>query len=256
MRWLEIAKTEVLEHRRQPWMIGVLALNYVVLIALFGAGFVLLDGAARDPDAMAALAAQSEGAGVEIDTIVQLAVSTFGSLVFTNLSVFVAITAGYSVLHDRSQGTLPFLMLAPITRRTLLVGKLFGAMAIPFAMHIVFVGASAALFGGIALLEPYAASFGGDPAWWVAFLLGAPAAAAFVGALGTVISSLSSDVRTSTQSTSFFVGLLALAIGYVLVDAIGQGVELQLAFAAGCLVLAASSLELGARIIGRDLGAS
>ena len=101
-----------------------------------------------------------------------------------------------------------------------------------------------------------AASFGGGSAWWAAFLVGAPASAAFVGALGTVISSLSSDVRTSTQSTSFFVGLLSLAIGYVLVDAIGEGVELQLAFAAGCLLLAALTLEIGARIISRDLGAS
>jgi hypothetical protein len=147
-------------------------------------------------------------------------------------------------------------MLAPITRRTLLVGKLAGAMAIPFVLHVVFVGASAVFFGGIEVLEPHAASFGGDPAWWVAFLVGAPAAAAFVGALGTVISSLSSDVRTSTQSTSFFVGLLSLVIGYVLVDAIGEGVELQLAFAAGCLVLAVLTLEIGARIISRDLGAS
>ena len=50
---------------------------------------------------------------------------------------------------------------------------------------------------------------------WVAFLVGAPASAAFVGALGTVISALSRDVRTSMQYTSFFIGLLSLGIGFM-----------------------------------------
>jgi hypothetical protein len=85
--------------------------------------------------------------------------------------------------------------------------------------------------------------------------MGAPAAAAFVGALGTVISARSRDVRTSMQFTSFFIGVLSLGIGYVLVDGIAQGVGPQVAFAAGCLIAALTTLVVGARLLSTDVTA-
>src|SRR5690606_18265352 len=117
-------------------------------------------------------------------------------------------------------------------------------------------GTSSLVFGRLDLLAPYAPKLGASPAWWVAFLVGAPASAALVGALGTVISSLSNDVRTSMQSTSFFIGLLSLGIGFTLVDGVAQGIELQLAFAAGCLIAAGLTFMAGARIISRDIAPS
>jgi hypothetical protein len=103
------------------------------------------------------------------------------------------------------------------------------------------------------VLAPYGHKFGRAPAWWVAFLVGAPASAAFVGSLGTVISALSRDIRTSMQYTSFFIGLLSLGIGAVLVDGIPKGVTLQLVYAGGCLVLTALTLLVGARQISQDV---
>lgn len=47
-RLLRIAHTEVLEHRRQPWMIFILAANYALWIAIFGTLFLLLDGLTGD----------------------------------------------------------------------------------------------------------------------------------------------------------------------------------------------------------------
>ena len=251
--WVRIARTEVLEHRRQPSMLFILAANYLVWVVAFGVVFALFDRTTRDPDAMALLDEQLEAAGIEPGTMLQLGVSTFGSLLFTNLPLFVAITSGYSVLHDRTCGTMPFLMLAPLSRLELLWGKLCGAMAFPLVFHLVFVGASTLLLGRLEALAPFAPALGASPAWWVAFLVGAPASAMLVGALGTVISSLSSDVRTSMQYTSFFIGLLSLGIGFALVDGISQGIGLQLVFAAGCLVLAGLTLLAGARIISRDV---
>ncbi len=251
--WRRLAATEILEQRRQPAMLFILMANYVLWLAVFGAGFWFLGAALEDPARREALEAQLATSGVELEAMLLVAVSTFGSLTFTNLPLYVAILSGYSVLHDRQVGTLPFLMLAPITRRELLVGKLAGAMAIPLAIHVVFVGVSCALLGRLPLLEGFPL-FGWSDAWWLAFLLGAPAAAALVGALGTVISALSSDVRTSMQYTSFFIGLLSLGIGYALVDGLGEGAAFELAFAAGCIVLAAVALEIGARIISRDVG--
>jgi ABC-type transport system involved in multi-copper enzyme maturation permease subunit len=196
------------------------------------------------------------GFGVEFNAFLQVATSTFGSLSFTNLPLYVAIMSGTSVLHDRECGAMPFLMLAPVTRQQLLAGKLAGAMAIPLVFHLLFVGTSSVCFGQLDSLAPYAHKFGASPAWWFAFLVGAPASAAFVGALGTVISALSRDVRTSMQYTSFFIGLLSLGIGFVLVDCISKGLLLQLVYASGCIVASALTLLLGARLISRDITVS
>lgn len=252
-RLLRIARTEVLEHRRQPWMIFILAANYALWIGIFGTLFLLLDGLTGDPETLEPLKRQLAGLGMEFDAFLQLATSTFGSLSFTNLPLFVAIMSGTSVLHDRECGTMPFLMLAPVTRLQLLVGKLAGAMEIPLVCHLLFVGSSSLFLGRLQSLATFAHKFGASPAWWVAFLLGAPASAAFVGALGTVISALSRDVRTSMQYTSFFIGLLSLGFGFVLVDGITHGPWVQLAFALGCLAAAAVTLVIGARLISRDV---
>jgi len=255
-RFFRIARTEVLEHSRQPWMIFILAANYALWICIFGVFFLIFDRVSSQAETLAALKQQTAGFGVELDAMLQVATSTFGSLIFTNLPLYVAIMCGTSVLHDRECGTMPFLMLAPVTRRQLLVGKLAGAMAIPLVFHLLFVGTSSLLLGRLESLAPFAAKFGASPAWWLALLVGAPASAAFVGALGTVISALSRDMRTSMQYTSFFIGLLSLGIGFVLVDGIAKGMLLQLVFAGGCIVATAVTLLVGARLISQDVTAA
>ncbi len=250
---LRIAKTEVLEHLRQPWMIFIIAANYAFWISVFGILFLFIERLSGRPSAFMAFKQQLSAVGVEFDVVMQLATSTFGSLCFTNFPLFVAITSGTSVLHDRECGTMPFLMLASITRRQLLVGKLAGAVAIPFVFHVLFVGTSSLLLGRLESLAPFAGKFGGSPAWWVAFLAGAPASAVFVGAMGTVISALSRDIRTSMQFTSFFIGILSLCIGFVLVDGIAQGIALQMTYAVCCIIAGALILLFGARLISRDV---
>jgi ABC-type transport system involved in multi-copper enzyme maturation permease subunit len=250
---LRIARTEVLEHRRQPWMIFILVASYALWVLIFGAFFLILDWVATQPEVLEALNRQLGGFGVQLDAFMKLATSTFGSLMFTNLPLFVAIMSGTSVLHDRESGTMPFLMLAPLTRRRLLMGKLAGAMAIPLVLHLLFVGSSSLLLGRLSSLAPHAHKLGAAPAWWVAYLVGAPASAAFVGALGTVISALSRDIRTSMQYTSFFIGLLSLGIGFVLVDGISRGMSLQLGYAAACAIATALTLLFGAWLISKDV---
>lgn len=251
-RLLRIARTEVLEHRRQPWMLFILALNYGLWSTLFGVCFLLIDLVAASPQ-IGPLKEQVRALGIEFDTVLQVATSTYSSLSFTNLPLFVAILSGTSVLHDRECGTMPFLMLAPVTRLQLLVGKLAGAMAFPLVFHLGFVGTSSLLLSRLPSLAPFAHKFGAAPAWWLAFLVGAPASAAFVGALGTVISARSRDIRTSMQFTSFFIGLLSLAFGGVLVDGLTKGMPLQVGFAVTCVVAAALTLAVGARLLSRDV---
>ena len=250
---LRIARTEVLEHSRQRWMLFILVASYLVWTFGFSVVFVLVDRAVAHPETEELLRTQWDALGVDLDVVLRLSVSSFGSLMITNMPLYVAIIAGYSVLHDRTWGTMPFLMLAPITRGQILVGKLLGAMAVPLLLHLVFVGSVTVAFGQLDVLEPWSAMLGGSASWWVALLLGGPASAALVGALGTVISALSSDVRTSMQYTSFFMGLLGLVIGITLVDGSTGGVALQVGFAVGCLVVAGLTLLVGAQIISRDV---
>lgn len=250
---LRIARTEVLEHRRQPGMLAFLVANYLLWVVVFGGVFVALDRVEADPAATAMLRDQYASMGVELDAVLRVAVSSMGAILFTNLPLYVAILAGTSVIHDRTTGTLPFHMLAPLTRRQLLAGKLLGAMAIPLVLHLTLAGPACLALGRLDVLAPWSVMLGGSAAWWVSLLVGGPASAALVGALGTVISALSSDVRTSMQGTSFFMGILSLGIGVVLVDGTAWGLLPQLAFAGACLVGAAAILLVGAAIISRDL---
>ena len=255
-RVLRIARTEILEHRRQPTMILILAANYALWAFLFGMVFATLDGAAKRPEDFELLRQQMAALGVKYDTLLQFATTSFVTLNFADLPLTVAIMSGTSVLHDRACGTMPFLMLAPLTRRQLLLGKLTGAMAIPLLLHLVFVGVSSLLLSFLGVLAPYADKFGRSAAWWVAFLVSAPASAAFVGSLGAVISALSRDIRTSMQFTSILViGLISPLISLALVQGMTKGVTLQLVYAGGCLVLTALTLLVGARQISQDVTA-
>ena len=258
-RVMRVAKTEMLEHRRQPWMIAIMTSNYVLWGSVFIAALFALNLAAETPQMLVMLDQRATPLGLcdgesALDALLRLTTSTFGALLFTNLPLYVAIMSGYSVLHDRAIGALPFLMLAPLSRYQLLVGKLLGAMGIPVLLHVVFVGAATMIIRQFEIMAPYAAQFGSSSAWWVAFLVGAPASSFLVGSLGTVISGLSRDVRTSMQFTSFFIGILSLGFGFVLFDGISSGLPTQLGFAAAATVAALVILLVGSRIISRDIG--
>jgi hypothetical protein len=119
-------------------------------------------------------------------------------------------------------------------------------------MHLFFVGISNLILVRLDTLAPVAFKFGASPSWWIAFLIGAPASALFVGSLGTVLSALSRDVRTSMQYTSFFITILGLIFGEVLVDGLSKGLPLQLGFAIGSIVGALAILAIGAKLISTD----
>ncbi len=250
---LHVARAEVLEHWRQPWMLGILVFSYVFYLVLPSALVHFLCSVLEDPVQGKLLREQAAAIGADADTGLMMGVLAILTMLFANLPLFVAYLSGYSVLHDRTCGAMPFLMLAPMSRRQLLLGKLLGVLAIPTALHLVFVGPGSMIAFSFAERTGHTLMFHLDGAWWVAYLLGAPLSAALVGALGTVISARSRDVRTSVQYVCFFVSLLGLASTFVLVENLSRGIGLQLAFAAGCLVLASLTLLAGAALISRDI---
>lgn len=257
-RVLLVARTEVMEQLRQPAMMLILVFNYVLWGAVFMFAITVLSGVQDNPQALVLLERQATGLGLcsgetALIAMTRLMTSSFGGVFFTTIPLFVAYLSGYSVLHDRTVGALPFLMLAPLSRYQLVFGKVLGALGIPFLLHVVFVGSISASAIQFEVMAPHAYQFGGSAAWWVAYLLGAPSAAFLIGSLGVVISGLSSDVRTSMQYTSFFIGILSLGFGFALFDGIRFGVGAQLAFVAACLGMALLVLLAGSRIISRDI---
>lgn len=250
---LRIAHAELLEQLRQPWMLVILVANYALWLGLFSVIFLSLDRIQATPELATELARRLAENGVTLDALLKALTSLFGSLGFTTLPACVGVLAGLAVLHDRTCGTLPFLMLAPLTRGQLLLGKLAGVLVVPLVLHVAFLGVGGVLFGGLPLLAAHAHRIGGHPAWWVAFALGAPASAALMGAFGTVVSALSRDARTSMQYANFLIALFSLVVGFLLDG--GADVGLQLAYAAGCLVVTALTLFVGAQLISADAAA-
>lgn len=257
-RVLLVVKTEVLEQRRQPAMLLVMASNYLLWNLIFIAVLVFLNSTRENPQVMSMLDKRVLEMGIcngesALNTLVKLTSMNFGAILFTTMSVFSAYMSAYSVLNDRLSNTMPFLMLAPLSRYQLLLGKVLGATAIPFLMHLGFVGFTTFAVRSLEIMAPFSESWGGSPAWWVAFLVGAPAASFFVGSLGTVISGLSKDVRTSMQSTSFAIGLLSLAFSYLLIEQIKSGVAVQIMVALGGFLGGFLILLVGSKVISRDI---
>ncbi len=253
---LRIARTEVREHLRQPGMLVVMAANYLLFGGAFAAAALLLHAALSDPAQAQLLEEQLAGMGLgqgALHQALDLITSSGVSFVFTTMPLFVAILSGNAILHERTCGTLPFLLLAPITRGQLLRGKLLGVMALPLLMHLVAAALVCLPLGALSTFQPFAQRLGHDPAWWIAYALGVPAASALTGALGTVISGLAQDVRGAMQTTSLAIGTLSLLYGFALVNALSEGPALQLAFAALALVLTLAILALGARLLSRDV---
>ena len=82
--------------------------------------------------------------------------------------VIAAVLAGHSVLHDRQSGTLTFLLLAPVRRTELLLGKVLGAIGPSFAMYLVISGGATVLASTFAITEPYAVRLPPSPPFLVA----------------------------------------------------------------------------------------
>lgn len=244
---IRVAKTEILEQRRQPSMLFILVLNYLVWGSAFIIAIAAVSAAAEDPKLMGMISQHYlNELGITdpqkaYSTLFKLINTAFGSLLFTNLALFVAIMSSYSVINDREHGTLPFLMLTRLSRFELILGKVLGVLAIPTLLHFIFVGSSTLIVRQIDAMAPHADKFGGSPAWWLAFLFGAPLSGFFVGAFGTLVSSLSRDIRTSIQFISFVIGFFSLLCGFVLFDGISLGVVVQLSYIVG---LALGSLFL------------
>lgn len=256
-RVLQIALREWRENVRQRWLLATMS-GLLVLIAaavLFALGRI--DPIVDDPSIAGQVKFWTDAFGVPVQDPAKdlpgLAISVLDYLVFSQLLGMTAVIAGHAGIHDRLCGTLPFLLLAPVRRWELLLGKVLGALSVPLVIYLVVGGTAAVLAsthssaaGAPELLPP-------SPAWMLAFLIGGPVWSAFVGTLCVVISALSPDVRTAQQAAWFLVFFATMVVGPLLVNTLAYGPLLQVGVAGVGVFLTAVSIALGSWVIGRDL---
>lgn len=244
------------ENLRQRWLVGTLALQ-LGLIAL-GARQVLkmIDRLAAIPEADVKLQYWSDLLGVpmSLDGITAFAFQGLNYLVLTQLLGMTAVIAGHAALHDRQCGTLPFLLLSPVHRGELLIGKVLGALSLPLAVYLVVGGGAIGWASTLPIAASQAGTLPPSPAWLIAFLLGAPAWATAIGAMCVGISSLAADVRTAQQAAWVLVFFASFVVGPLLVNLMAAGALVQLVVAGAGAGVAGVSLLVATQIVGRELG--
>lgn len=250
---LHVIRREVREQVRQPALVGLMTFFYVVFAALIGFLLAVLELVHTQE---ATFLGQLEDAGFGVESLDVLTESVLYMANFTNatqLFVFTAILCGHAVLHDRQCGTLPFLLLAPLSRAQLLTAKVVGAMAIPVAIYLLVGGGMMAFAAALPVTVGAGDSLPMSGGWTICFFLATPIWTYVCGLVCAMVSSLSRDVRTAQTVASLVMGLFTATVGSLMTWAIPKGAVTQLVLVLFGVLAAAVALGVGSRLISRDL---
>lgn len=256
-RILLIARREWLEQLRQPAMLTVITALFVAIALLVLAALVLLDQVARDPARTVELARWLPVDGGEprevLQGLVRGTVSLANWLIFTQFLGIVAVLAGHAVLHDHQSHTLPFLLLAPVRREELLLGKVLGALGLPFMLYVFVSGGASMAAAALPVTGALDDRLPPDPAWMIAFFVGGPLWGMVVASLCAIVSTMARDVRTAQQVVWFVMFFATFLCGYLLAVLLPEGPIVQLAVAGAALVATWAAITAGSQLISRDL---
>ncbi len=135
----------------------------------------------------------NESTGIKFDALAFMAPGM--ALMFL---MFTAAFSGRSLLTERSQGTLPRLLVSPITTAQVLAGKITGSYLTGVAQMLILIGSSALLFG----------LRWGDWAGVLALVLAAVAAATGWGMLITALARTPGQVMSAGSAVTLIFGIL------------------------------------------------
>lgn len=178
-RLAAMARKEVREYRRSPFIVGTMAVLPVVfmidpLITIF------------------AISATTKAAAVE-----KAVGATFLFLLIVP-AVIPATVAAYSVVGERDQGTLEPLLTTPVRRMEILLGKAL-AVVVPSVVLAYLLFALVVVLARLFSSNPYVVSTLSEGPHILAEALFAPLLAGWSIAVGTAISARASDVRVAQQ---------------------------------------------------------
>ncbi len=255
-RIFHIAKREWLEQVRQPTMLGIIAALYGLVGGIVLLALLLLQVISSNPASQSLLGSMLDGVmepGAFTDAAVGTTVAAYGFLIYSQFLGISAVLAGHAILHDRQCGTLTFLLLAPVRRGELLVGKVIGAVGPAFALYLLISGGCSIIAAWMPVTAAHAELLPNNPAWWIGFLLGGPLWSVFIGTVCTIVSSVAHDVRTAQQGVWFVVFFATLVCGFLLTWALPYGVIAQLGVATLAALGAGGAATVGAAVISRDV---
>lgn len=252
---LHIARREWLEQRRQPAMLAAIGALFGVIAVTACVGVYFLDRVGAEPTALRELGRWTSLVGEGgVGPLAESVISVANWLVFTQYLGICAVLAGHALLHDREKGTLPFLLLAPVGRVELLAGKVLGALGPATALYLLVDGLATAFILSRPVHAHAAALLPPSPAWFVAFLVGAPAWAAFVSTVCVIVSSVVADVRTAQQIVWLVMFFATFLCGFALSALLPQGVVVETVVAGFGLAATAIAVWGGSLLMRRDLG--
>ncbi|MEZ4317528.1 MAG: ABC transporter permease subunit [Myxococcota bacterium] len=253
---LHIARREWLEVARHPGILAICA-GLLGLIAVICLGaLALLQALLADPlhvQTLTAVLGSPESAEAFLGGAVQATLTAWDFLIFSQYLGFVGVMAGHTLLHDRQVGTLPFLLLAPVRRHTLLLGKVLGVLVPLTAVYVVLCGVGGLLTLPLTVTAAYPELGPRSLGWWAALLVSGPSWAAFVATTCAVVSSLARDVRMAQQAVWFVVFFVQLIVAFLITGALGS-VGAQVGAAGLGLLATVIAQIVGAGVLSRDLG--
>jgi ABC-type Na+ efflux pump permease subunit len=256
-RLVAIIRREFVEGMRQRWLVVTLAT--VLGVIAFGTLALLwvTDDVLANPSKQQDIVFWTDVLGMKVadpaNSLAKTVVVMLQALVVNQLMSMTAVMAGHAGLHDRQCGTLPFLLLAPVRRFELLLGKVVGALTVPLLLYVAVGGlasVAAATFLSASGSAAYLPPSGG---WFAAFLLGAPAWSIVTGTVCVLVSAVARDVRTAQQASWAVMFFATFALSPLLVGLMPMGAVVQGIVAAIGLALGLALLALGSWVIGRDL---
>ncbi len=250
-----IMAREILEQRRQPAMLITVAALFAAVSALGVVGTVLLDRLAHDAAMQTTLSGFAGDALIADLAPMQDAV--LAMTVFLGISQYLgvcAVLAGHGMLHERQCGTFTFLLLAPVRRLELLMGKVAGALLVPTALYLFTTVVTSILLSGSDAVAraPYMAV--PSAAWVVGIGLAGPAWTMACASACTLISAHVADVRTAQQAVWLVVFFATVALGPLITAALPAGPGVQLLSAGAGALASGTLLYAGALLTRRDLG--
>ncbi len=252
-----IARREWLEQLRQPAMLGAIGFLFLAIGALVTGALGLLDLVVRDPDAIAEISRWLPAGDVapeeNLRGIAAAVIGVGNWLIFTQFLGIAAVLAGHAILHDKQMNTLPFLLLAPVSRAELLLGKVLGALGAPLVLYVAVTGVASLVAAQLPIAEASASRLPPSPAWLVAFFIGGPAWAMFISTMCAIVSTLARDVRTAQQVVWFIMFFATFACGYLLAGLLSMGVGAQLLVAGAGICATVGAVAFGPQVISRDL---
>lgn len=255
-RLLLITRRELVELIRQPWMLAFIGSLYAFIALYLAVAAGLMQLVALDPVAEQSFIDNMAGLGFDglaPAEIIGWIVGLGNFLAFSQYLGISSVLAGHTVLHERQSHTLPFLLLAPVTRAEVLLGKVLGAILLPTVLYLLVACGTMGFITLLPLSAPHAAQLPLAPAWWLAVLVGGPAWSLGVGIICATVSSMARDVRTAQQGVWFVMFPATLSAGYLLAGRMADGPLVQGIVVALAVVLSGAALLVGSQVISRDL---